>query len=95
MEWLLNLLFRAASGLWSLLTQGLKVALGWIGDGFLHFVAGGAVSGVTKVLDSARGQASTMGVKGSSTAIGYGSTAPSSNDRSSSAKASDFMGQFI
>ena len=98
MQWLLNLLFRGANALWSLLTRGIQVAFGWIGDGFLHFIAGGAVSGVTKVLDSARGHASTLGVRGStSAAIGYGTTPGASGTpaASKSAAASSFMGQFI
>ena len=99
MDWLLNILVRAGRGLWNLLTKGLQVALGWIADGFMHFIAGGAVSGATKVLDSARGQASNMGVRGSTTAIGYSgsssSSSSSSSSRPSSAAASSFMGQFI
>jgi hypothetical protein len=100
-EWLINLIFRGMRGLWSLIVRGINVAFGWLSDGFLHFIAGGAVSGVTKVLDSARGQASTMGVRGStSAAIGYGTTpratgATGASSAKSSAAASSFMGQFI
>ncbi len=97
MEWLLGFILDIGKGIWTLLTKGVGTLFKWLADGFIHFIAGGAVSGVTKVLDSARTQATTLGVRGSSTTIGYtsGSSSSSSSSSSRSAPATNFMGQFI
>ncbi len=96
MERFIRFLFHVGKGLWSLLTRGLKIAFGWIAEGFLHFIAGGAVSGANRVLDSARDQAKEMGVRGSSAAIGYsGGSASGTSSTGRKPDAKNFMGQFI
>ena len=95
MEWFINFVVRSGQSLWAMLTKGLRIAFGWLAEGFVHFIAGGAVSGVNRVLGSAREKAKTVGVRGSSSAIGYSSGGTSSTAVAGKADAKNFMGQFI